>query len=117
MEKEAFMKAYSNVLRKVWSGDEDFKQKLLADPNAVLKSEGLDPGSAKVNIITSIQSEGTLDDQVRLWNEGLKGGNIDLYVPLEEPEDVEDADLTDTELEDVAGGGGCCCTCTPCCCC
>ncbi|MDD2605677.1 MAG: hypothetical protein PHF66_12790 [Desulfobacteraceae bacterium] len=117
MEKEVFMKAYSSVLRKVWSGDEDYKKKLLSNPSAVLKDAGLDPGTAKVNIITKITREGTLDDQLRLWEEGLKTGAIDLYVPLEQPEAVEDVDLTDAELESVAGGGDCCCTCTPCCCC
>jgi hypothetical protein len=117
MEKEVFMKAYSSVLRKVWSGDEDYKKKLLSNPSAVLKDAGLDPGTAKVNIITKITREGTLDDQLRLWEEGLKSGAIDLYVPLEQPEAVEDVDLTDAELESVAGGGDCCCTCTPCCCC
>jgi len=117
MEKETFMKAYSSVLRKVWSGDEDYKNQLLADPSAVLKAAGLDAGSAKINLITEITAEGTLDDQVRLWNQGLKSGAIDFYIPLAEPEDMEDADLTDSELESVAGGGDCCCTCTPCCCC
>lgn len=118
MEKEAFMKAYARVLAKVWNKDDDsFQKSLLADPEAVLKSEGLDSQGAKVNVITEITADGTLDDQVRLWNDGVKSGNIDLYVPLTQPEDVEDMDLTDAELENVAGGGDCCCTCTPCCCC
>lgn len=118
MEKEAFMKAYAGVLRKVWnSDDESFKNRLLAAPDVVLKEEGLDPHGAKVNVITQITADGTLDDQVQLWNEGLKSGKIDLYVPLKQPEDIEDQDLTDAELESVAGGGDCCCTCSPCCCC
>jgi hypothetical protein len=118
MEKEAFMKAYAGVLRKVWNSEDDsFKNSLLANPEAVLKKEGLDPQGAKVNVITKITASGTLDDQVQLWNKGLASGKIDLYVPLTQPEDVEDQDLSDAELENVAGGGDCCCTCTPCCCC
>lgn len=117
MEKEVFMKAYSSVLRKVWSGDDAYKNRLLAEPAAVLKEAGLDAGGAKINLITKVTAEGTLDDQVRLWNEGVTSGKVDLYFPLEQPEDMEDADLSDAELENVAGGGDCCCTCTPCCCC
>ncbi|WP_028581763.1 hypothetical protein [Desulfogranum japonicum] len=117
MEKDDFMKKYGAVMRKVWGEDgEAFMAKLKASPEAVLKGEGLDPGSAKVNIITETE-EGTLDDQVKLWNDGLKSGQIDLYIPEAKPEITDDSDLSDADLAEVAGGGDCCCTCTPCCSC
>jgi len=71
------------------------------------------------NIITDIAEEGSLDDQVRMWNEGLSTGSINLYVPLEKPADLSDIELSDADLEAVAGGAGdCCCSCSsPCCSC
>jgi hypothetical protein len=115
MEKESFMKKYGSVLRKVWGDDgAGYLKKLKANPEDVLKQEGLDPGTAKVTIITETP-EGTLDDQLRLWNEGLKSGSIDLYIPASKPEGADDSDLSDADLAQVAGGGDCCCCCTPCC--
>ena len=89
----------------------------MSEPEAVCKEAGLDAGSAKVNVITDTKDEGTLDDQIELWEKGKEMGSIDLYVPLQKPEDLSDMDLSDEDLEAVAGGGDCCCTCTPSCCC
>ncbi len=115
MEKDTFMKKYGAVLRKVWGeGGEAYFAKLTASPEEMLKIEGLDPGTAKVTIKTETL-KGTLDDQVRLWNDGLKSGSIDLYIPTKKPEAADDSDLSDADLAAVAGGGDCCCCCTPCC--
>ncbi|NVM57429.1 MAG: hypothetical protein HWN51_04855, partial [Desulfobacterales bacterium] len=114
--------AYARILGRVWKEEDDFKAGLLANPEETLKAEGLDPQDAKVSIITEIKEQGTLDDQIRLWEEGLSSGSIDLYIPPAPPKDAfEDVELTEEELELVAGGGCCTCaascTCTPCCCC
>ncbi len=115
MEKETFMKKYGAVLRKVWGDSgEAYFERLKASPESMLKIEGLDPGTAKVTIKTETL-EGTLDDQVRLWNDGLKSGSIDLYIPANKPDGADDSDLSDADLAAVAGGGDCCCCCTPCC--
>ena len=122
VDRREFTMAYARILGRVWKEEDDFKAGLLANPEETLKAEGLDPQDAKVSIITEIKEQGTLDDQIRLWEEGLSSGSIDLYIPTAPPKDAfEDVELTEEELELVAGGGCCtcsaCCTCTPCCSC
>ena len=119
-EISPFVEGYAALLKAVWIEGEPIQQKLLADPKPVLQSYGLDAGSAKVKIITEVKAEGTVDDQIRLWEEGKQKGAIDLYVPFNMPKDAfDDVELSDEDLEMVAGGGccSCCCTCTPCCSC
>ena len=117
MEKESFMKKYGAVLRQVWAEDGDaYLAKLKQSPEETLKAEGLDPGTAKVTIINE-SKDGTLDDQVKLWNDGLASGSIDLYIPEAKPDAADDSDLSDADLAEIAGGGDCCCSCTPCCSC
>ncbi|NIS80075.1 MAG: hypothetical protein GTO14_07675 [Anaerolineales bacterium] len=119
MDRQEFLKGYSDLVWNMWETDGQLKDRLLNEPVAVLKEFGLDPGGASLNIITEIVEEGSLDDQVRMWNEGLSTGSIDLYVPLEKPADLSDIELSDADLEAVAGGAGdCCCSCSsPCCSC
>ncbi len=116
-----FVMKYAEILKETWTDGEDFKQRLLTEPEKVVKDFGLDPGTAKVTIITEVVAEGTIEDQIRLWEEGKVSGHINLYVPFQPPEDAfANMELTDDELEMVAGGGCCCagcCTCTPCCSC
>ena len=115
-----FVQGYASLLKAVWMGGEDIRQSLLANPKPVLHAHGLDAGTAQVKIITQVQKEGSVEDQVRLWEEGKKKGAIDLYVPFTMPKDAfDDVELSDEDLEMVAGGGccSCCCTCTPCCSC
>ncbi len=46
-------KAYGRIVAKAW-GDEDFKQRLLADPKATLQAEGLSfPEGAEVRVLES----------------------------------------------------------------
>ena len=112
-----FVINYAAILKEAWTGGEEFKQRLMAEPAQVVKEFGLDPGDAKISIITEIRGEGTVDDQVRLWQEGKAAGSIDFYVPLEEPVDLDDVELSDEMLEMVAGGGCTCCSCPCSCCC
>ena len=114
-ERSKFIDAYSKVLTQAWA-DAEYLKTLQANPNRTLKAAGINvPDNVKVNIITKVAGQGTLEDQIRLFEDGLKKGSIDLYVPAE-PQ-LGDGELSDTQLEAIAGGGDCCCTCTPCCCC
>ena len=119
-EINPFVENYAALLKAVWMEGEIVQQELLDNPKTVLRSYGLDPGDAAVKIITEVQAEGTVDDQIRLWEEGKDQGLIELYVPFNVPRDAfDDVELSDEDLEMVAGGGccSCCCTCTPCCSC
>ncbi|NLG48557.1 MAG: hypothetical protein GX552_00430 [Chloroflexi bacterium] len=116
-ERTQFVTKYGQLLSQAWSEDGKFIAALKADPSKVLLEFGLDPQGAQINIITTIQEDGSLEDQIRLWEEGKTKGAIDLYIPLEQPAELSEVELSDEELEAVAGGAACSCTCTPCCSC
>jgi hypothetical protein len=115
MDRQEFVKSYTKILTSAWS-DEDFSRRLNEDPAAVLNENGLEvPAGATVEIVSSTGGEGDLDDQVKIWEEGLASGSLKLYVP--EMPQVEPGELSDAELEGVAGGTDYCCCCSPCCTC
>lgn len=75
--KEAFQgkeKEWAKIIAQAWV-DEDFKAKLLADPKAVLKAEGIEfPENIKLNICEAKEDE--LNMTLPLKPEGL-GGSVE----------------------------------------
>jgi len=113
-ERSQFVAGYTKLLTNAWS-DEAFKKRLLADPVRVLEEVGLDvPAGSTVDIEDS-KGEGNLDDQVKLWEDGKASGKFIVYVP--NAPQVDTAELSESELEGVAGGDSYCCCCSPCCTC
>jgi hypothetical protein len=113
-ERSQFVAGYTKLLTNAWS-DEAFKKRLQADPVRVLEEVGLDvPAGTTVDIEDS-KGEGNLDDQVKLWETGKSSGKITLYVP--DAPQVDTSELSESELEGVAGGTSYCCCCSPCCTC
>jgi hypothetical protein len=118
----AFLHIYGEFLVQAW-GNAALKNRFLKDPETVLKAFGLDPEGAKINIIRPGSknvpaSQCTPESQVKLWNDGKRKGTIDFVFPEDPPAEIAGHELTDQELQAVAGGAGYyCCCCTPCCCC
>ena len=76
-------KKISQVIAKCWA-DEAFKRKLLADPVATLKAEGVElPAGLSIKVLFD-------DDKVH-----------HLVVP------ARPTDLSDEDLEEASGGAGC----------
>lgn len=113
-ERSRFVGAYTKLLTNAWA-DEAFMQRVKSDPRPALEEVGLTvPAGAKIEVLDS-QGDGSLDDQVKLWEEGTASGDIKLYVPA--VPQIDTAELSEAELEGVAGGSTYCCCCSPCCTC
>jgi hypothetical protein len=113
-ERAQFVRSYTKVLTNAWS-DQAFLDRLKSSPKDTLAEYGLDVGGASVSVVTEVRGEGSLDEQVELWEKGKSTGEITLFVP--DIPQVETEELSDEALESVAGGDSYCCCCSPCCTC
>ncbi|MGW4898740.1 hypothetical protein ACWEQL_41935 [Kitasatospora sp. NPDC004240] len=121
-DRQNFVNNYSGLLTAVWS-DESFAELLAASPVEVLADAGLElVEGARVELVRDGDGEPDLEAQIQAWERGAQTGVYTLYVPSCPV--IETQELTEAELEAVAGGtndnnGGttvyCCCT--PCCTC
>jgi hypothetical protein len=113
--KATFISAYTRVLTQAWSSDE-FAHRLVRDPRAVLHENGLvTPVGAQVEIVRSRDADPDLEAQITLWDNGAASGRYVLYVP--DMPQIETRELSEEDLDAVAGGGDTCCCCCPCCSC
>jgi hypothetical protein len=115
MDKSTFVKGYTKILTNAWS-DDSFAQQLKSNPKPILAEYGLAvPDSASVDVVSSEGTDGSVDDQVRIWEEGESSGHYTLYVPS--VPQVEAGEMSEVDLEGVAGAGNVsvCCCCCPCC--
>jgi hypothetical protein len=97
-----FLDKYLVAMGSAWrSVDEEAK--LVANPTAYAAGKGLPVEPGAVVKLDRTQPEGmfTAEQLVRDWT--AKPGEHILHVPAEEL--ISEADLTDTELETIAGGG------------
>ena len=114
VDRTAFVRGYTKVLTNAWS-DEDFMARLKSSPKEVVAEYGLETNGGTVEVVSATAGEGNLDDQVALWEQGESTGTYTLYVP--EVPQIETQELSEAELEGVAGGDSYCCCCSPCCTC
>jgi hypothetical protein len=113
-ERSQFISAYSKVLTQAWA-DDQYMARVRTDAGAALREAGLTlPAGVKVNVKGSGGS-GTLEDQLKMYEQGVGKGGFDLYIPAQPS--MKDGELSDQQLESIAGGADCCCCCTPCCTC
>lgn len=96
-----FLDNYMQVMGGAWRSDRE-EAALLADPTAYATEKGLPvtPGAVVKVDRTQPESLFTIDELVRDWT-ATPGEHI-LHIPVEEL--IGEADLTDNELETVAGG-------------
>ena len=83
-KQEAFQKAWAKLIAKAWS-DPAFKKRLLKDPIAVFKEQGIEFPKGMECEVTEDTSK-----------------VVHLHIPPK-PE----GNLSETELKDVAGGASC----------
>lgn len=117
-----FIQNYSKVVARTWV-DDSFLNELLDNPKATLDENGLTtPEGADVQIVTVPAGEtgsGSIEGQYSRWEAGEESGTYELHISLKPDDfDPENVNLSESQLDAVAGGllDGCCC-CTPCCCC
>jgi len=119
VSNEKFLHAYGNILVMSW-GNPALKNRLKQNPASVLKEFGLDPEGAEIVLEAPGEPgpQATPESAVQLWNDGKRAGKIRFIYPEEPPKDLVTAELSDQDLESVAGGWSVCsCSSTPCCCC
>jgi hypothetical protein len=118
LSEQEFLEKYGRFLVTSW-GTPPVKKRFKEDPAKVLKEFGLDPGNAQVLVEKPgpPSAQATKESAAKLWNDGKKAGKIRFIYPEEPPADLATMDLTDDQLEAIAGGGYYCCCCTPCCSC
>lgn len=96
-----FLDKYLQAMGSAWrSADEEAK--LVADPTAYAVGKGLPVGPGAVVKLDRTQPESlfSVDQLVRDWT--AKPGEHILHIPTEEL--ISESDLTDAELETIAGG-------------
>ena len=115
-----FVSGFTRLLTKAWS-DDNYSGTLESNPKQAAAEAGLTvPANAQVLIIRDFAGEAPGDDtekmdaQITLWETGKQTGIYELHVPR--TPQVDTAELSESELEGVAGGIFACCCC-PCCCC
>jgi|SRR5690625_192197 len=118
--REEFVSSYTTLVTRAWS-DEDFARQLEERPREAAAEAGLTtPQGSEVVVLREFPEEpgaderAKLDNQFALWNIGHQTGRFELHVPSTPALDT--SELSEDELENVAGGVVACCCC-PCCCC
>jgi hypothetical protein len=101
------------MVARAWT-DESYLDLILADPAGTLAAAGMQaaPGAVFRIIQCKITGQGSIDDQVDAWLEGVRTGRYDVYLPIK-PDDIE---MPGGGGADACAGGDSCCCC-PCCCC
>lgn len=114
-DREGFVRAWGNVLMQSWE-DEDFKERLHADPESVLREQGIEiAAGARVELVPPPGDAGPdLDAQIAAYEEGAQSGTYRFYV--QDSNQVQTQELGESELEGVAAGA-CCSSILSCCCC
>lgn len=118
-ERDEFFASYTKVLVAAWT-DEDYAQRLDADPAEALREFGLEvPAGGELVVTRSIPEdapEPSEDAALSKWASGHTTGIYTLSVPATPALDL--TELSEADLMALTGGWSVsCCSSCPCCCC
>jgi len=120
MTEDRRRQEWAKITAEAWR-DSSFKQELLSRPNQVLGRYGMAfPDNYIVRIFEQGPNEPAGTPPFSL-SEGENGGyTVVMRLPAK-PAELGEGELSDQQLEAVAGGDNltvyCCCSCCPCCSC
>ncbi|MFB7467329.1 hypothetical protein ACFCZ1_28230 [Streptomyces sp. NPDC056224] len=104
-ERTTFTARYNAVVAAAWS-DPGKERMLSCDPAALLAEHGISVPTGTVIEVVRDQpaASGTLESQIRAWEQIPDRGTLRLLVPY--PERFEATDLTEEELDSLVAGLG-----------
>jgi hypothetical protein len=119
MTEDRRRQEWAKITAEAWR-DASFKQQLLSEPNQVLGRYGMAfPSNYTVKIVEQGSGEAANTPPFQL-SEGENGAySVVMRLPAK-PAELAEGELSDEQLEAVAGGDTtvyCCCSCCPCCSC
>ncbi|HEY1633770.1 MAG TPA: hypothetical protein VGF64_03350 [Acidimicrobiales bacterium] len=102
------MRNLGAVFNDVWE-DEAIRGRLIAEPRTVLAEHGIElPATVKVEaeLVDAVPDaqRRTLDDFVAAWDRMVEKGSVEVKVTASRPAGVTTTELSDQQLEGVAGG-------------
>jgi len=118
MTEDRRREEWAKITAQAWE-DPAFKQSLISNPNAVLAAHGMGfPDDYTVKIVEAGTPAAAGIGQYTLTQNDNFGYTVVMRLP-QKPAEVAQGELSDQELEAVAGGTSycCCCSCCPCCSC
>jgi len=118
-EKDEFFASYTKVLVAAWT-DEEYAQRLDADPAQALREYGLEVPEGSELVVTRVipedAGEPSEDAAIQKWVSGRTTGVYTLSVPATPALDL--TELSEADLMALTGGWSVsCCSSCPCCCC
>lgn len=114
--RATFIAAFSRLVADVWS-EPSVELRLEREPRALVAEYGIDvPENVAVQVVRDTEgAEPDLEVQIRAWLDSARTGVFQLYVPS--MTELDDAPLTEDELDGVVAGiDATCACCCPCCC-
>ncbi|WP_432842732.1 hypothetical protein [Dactylosporangium sp. CA-092794] len=116
VERGTFVAAFGRLVADVWS-DPAVETRLAQEPRALVADYGLRvPEEVDLRVVRdTAAAEPDLEAQVRAWRDCHETGVLHLYIPAMDA--IDDAPLSEDELDDVVAGlDASCACCCPCCC-
>ena len=119
MTEDQRRQQWAKLTAKAWE-DESFRKNFEGNPKPVLAEYGfVFPENYDIRIVEQGTPEAQGIGQYTLSQKDNGAYEVLMRLP-NKPVQLAEGELSDAELESVAGGVGnicCCCSCCPCCCC